>query len=235
MKKFTVAAVAVVLAASTSGIAFADKDHGVKATVGDNAAVAGGMGGGMAGGQGMMGGQNDMMKMMMKMHRDMMKGGGMGGGQGMMGGGMGGGQGMMGGGMAGGQGMMGGMSGGNMDQMDRNMMGMMMGDNANAMSSPDEMRSMLMTKMGEFDADGNATLSMTEFEALHGSLLRETMVDRFQRLDADGDGNITATEMADPADRLENRQMLNQNGQAGQMTPGANNMMNDDANATESN
>ena len=183
MKKFTVAAVAVVLAASTSGIAFADKDHGVKATVGDNAAVAGGMGGGMAGGQGMMGG----------------------------------------------------MSGGNMDQMDRNMMGMMMGDNANAMSSPDEMRSMLMTKMGEFDADGNATLSMTEFEALHGSLLRETMVDRFQRLDADGDGNITATEMADPADRLENRQMLNQNGQAGQMTPGANNMMNDDANATESN
>ena len=161
---------------------------------------------------GMMGG--DMMKMMqnmMKMHASMMGGqGGMMGGQGgMMGGqgGMMGGQGgmmggrggMMGGqgGMMGGQGGMMGGQGGMMGMMDRDMMAMMMPN-----GGPQNMPADLSAKLGEFDADADGALTLEEFEAFHMSVVRDRMVDRFQHLDADGDGQISQNEMETAGTRM---------------------------------
>ncbi|MCB1334781.1 MAG: EF-hand domain-containing protein [Roseivivax sp.] len=61
----------------------------------------------------------------------------------------------------------------------------------------------MMMRMTEFDADRDGKLTLPEFEALHGAMMRETMVDRFQHLDADGDGRITQDEMSAPAQRLQ--------------------------------
>ena len=98
---------------------------------------------------------------------------------------MGGGQGMMGGGMMGGMGYMKGMDA-----------------DGDGTVSPDEMRAGLDAKLKDFDANGDGTLSIEEFEALHSAAIREKMVDRFQMLDSDGDGMVTADEMAAPADRM---------------------------------
>lgn len=128
-----------------------------------------------------MGGQADMMQAMMRMMMQMH--GGMMGGQGS--------------GPADAMGM-----------MDRDMMQMMMGSGmmgAGTAETPDPeaLRGMMMMRMGEYDADHNGSLTMAEFESLHGAMMRETMVDRFQHLDADGDGQITDDEMGAPALRLQ--------------------------------
>ena len=52
------------------------------------------------------------------------------------------------------------------------------------------------------DKDGNGTVSLEEFEMLHNMMMRNQMVDRFQHLDADGDGEITESEMAAQANRM---------------------------------
>jgi len=140
---------------------------------------------------GMMGG--DMMKMMqnmMKMHASMMGGqGGMMGGQGGMMGGQ--------GGMMGGQGGMMGGQGGMMGIMDRDMMAMMMPN-----GGPQNMPADLSAKLGEFDADADGALTLEEFEAFHMSVVRDRMVDRFQHLDADGDGQISQNEMETAGTRM---------------------------------
>ena len=126
---------------------------------------------------GMMGG--DMMKMMqnmMKMHASMM------GGQG---------------GMMGGQGGMMGGQGGMMGIMDRDMMAMMMPN-----GGPQNMPADLSAKLGEFDADADGALTLEEFEAFHMSVVRDRMVDRFQHLDADGDGQISQNEMETAGTRM---------------------------------
>ncbi|WP_181699719.1 EF-hand domain-containing protein [Chthonobacter albigriseus] len=46
-------------------------------------------------------------------------------------------------------------------------------------------------------ADGNQTLSIAEFEPLFNQERREQMVRAFQRLDADGDGQVTREEFDD--------------------------------------
>jgi|TARA_Y100000815_G_scaffold184249_1_gene168032 Ca2+-binding EF-hand superfamily protein len=108
---------------------------------------------------------------------------------------------MMGAGM--GSGMMGaGMAGGMMQMFDTD------GDGT---TTPEEMRTQLQAKLSEFDSDGDGNLSITEFEALHSAMIREMMVDRFQHLDADGDGAVTPEEMAAPADRMERMQMMRSN------------------------
>ena len=183
---------------ATSALAGDKHQHGstnaslsVEDSAGDSA-------GGMMGG-GMMGG--DMMSRMKKMHSMMhgdsggdMMGGGMNGG-GMMGGDM------MGGGMGGG-GMMGGnMSGG----------GMMGGDNpsydsnGDGTTSVEELREGLLTELTDFDSDSNGFLDIGEFEELNAARIRNQMVDRFQALDEDGDGQVTKDEMTAPADKMQMR------------------------------
>ena len=77
--------------------------------------------------------------------------------------------------------------------------------------TPEEMRTQLQAKLTEYDSDGDGTLSIAEFEALHSAMIREKMVDRFQDLDADGDGAVTAEEMVAPAKKLERMQMMRSN------------------------
>lgn len=135
------------------------------------------------GGPGMMANMGGMMDMMKRMHGNMMGGG-------MMGAGM-------------GSGMMGpGMGAGMMQMFDTD------GDGT---TTPEQMRTRLQAKLSEFDSDGDGNLSITEFEALHSAMIREMMVDRFQHLDADGDGAVTPEEMAAPADRMERMQMMRSN------------------------
>lgn len=126
--------------------------------------------------------------------------------------------------MAGGQGdmmqkmmpMMMGMHAGMMDQgdkpgmamMDRGMMQMMMGPGMIGAPSTEEAAAAMQARLTEFDADGNGSLSLSEFEALHSAMIRESMVDRFQHLDADGDGAVTPAEMAAPAGRMNMREKM---------------------------
>ena len=77
-----------------------------------------------------------------------------------------------------GEGMMGG-----------NMMSMFDMD-GNGAVSPEEAHEGLQSMLSDYDADGNGTLSIDEFASLHAKAMRETMVDRFQMLDADGDGSV---------------------------------------------
>jgi Ca2+-binding EF-hand superfamily protein len=53
----------------------------------------------------------------------------------------------------------------------------------------------LEQQLKEYDADSDGTLSIAEYEKLHSAMIREKMVDRFQHLDADGDGVVTRGEM----------------------------------------
>lgn len=137
-----------------------------------------GRGAGAAGGHG---GMMDMMRQMHGMHSGMMGGSGaMMGGAGMMD-------------EAGGPGHMGVM----MRAFDADGDGNL---------TPDELRSGLEDRLAEFDADDSGTLSLKEFEALHSAMIRESMVDRFQMLDNDGDGEVTGEEMTAPADRMQRMQ-----------------------------
>ena len=191
--------VALTMGAATAFPAYASGNHGQAANAQNmQAGNAGGHGGagGMMGGQGAgMGGQGGMMGG---------QGAGMGGQGGMMGGqgaGMGGQGGMMQmmqmmkqmhGQMAGGSGgMMGGMGGGQMGGM-ANLLGL---------SADGEGLQVLLE---EYDADGNGTLSIAEFEVAHSASIREAMVDRFQALDNDGDGQITAEEITAQMGRMQN-------------------------------
>jgi len=182
MKRFTVLTAAIALSAASAGAAFADADGDRDDAKAKPAHSAQAQGGG-----------HDMMAMMQQMHKGMMGGGAgmMGGGSGMMGGG----SGMMGGGagmMGGGAGMMGGSgAGGGAGMMGQQMMGMMMQNGG--------MPGAMMTG---FDADGDGKLSIEEFESLHSATIRGSMVDRFQALDADGDGVVTETEMKEMTDKV---------------------------------
>lgn len=86
--------------------------------------------------------------------------------------------------------------------------------------TPEEAAEQLQAKLEEFDADGDGSLSIAEFEALHSAIIREKMVDRFQHLDADGDGQITPEEMNAPADEMQRmqrmRRMMHSGGMSGQ-------------------
>src|SRR6056297_101972 len=146
-----------------------------------------------------MGAGHGMMDMMMRMH------GMMDGGRGM---------GMMGGAGMAGMGMMGpgGMRGAGMMNM--------LDEDGDGDVTPGEARAVLEGLLAEYDADGDGTLSIDEFETLHSALVRSTMVDRFQHLDADGDGEVTAEEITAPADLMErmraNRARVSRGDGAGQ-------------------
>lgn len=120
------------------------------------------------------------------------------------------------GGMMGGQdGMMGGFT--NMLDLDAD---------GNGTATPEEVRAGLQALLVKYDTNGDGSLSLSEFEGLHSATIREQMVDGFQMLDNDGDGQVTADEMTAPADRMET--MMNfQAGQTGAngMGAGADTMM----------
>ena len=152
-------------------------------------------------GMAMNAGGHDMMQMMMRMHAGMMSGGMMGGGGGM--------------GMMMGNGGNPGMTG---------PMGPMMGKfdtDGDGAVSPEEARGQLQAMHSSFDANGDGTLSIEEFELLHSAMIRDSMVDRFQHLDADGDGKVTAGEMTAPADRIERRTVMTSDMKPGSMMGGA--------------
>lgn len=188
MSKLTVGAIALVLSSfgAQAALAHDGSDHGNNTNKGNAAAMSG----------------NGQMN------------GGMGGSQsGMMGGGMGGSQsGMMGGGM---QSMM------KMMQMMQNMGsgamgagGSMMADtehlrsvfdtNKDGKLTPEELSAGFLADLKTYDADGNGTLSLAEFEALHAAHTSEQTVDRFQAFDADGDGQVTAQEIVVPFEQMGN-------------------------------
>jgi hypothetical protein len=144
---------------------------------------------GAPGAQGPAAGNHDMMQMMMRMHGQMMQGG-----MGMMGSGgpMGGmGQGMMGGGAS--------LMGMGLERFDTD------GDGT---VTSQEAHEGLQALMAEYDADGDEALSLAEFETLHSALIRETMVDRFQFLDDDGDGAVSVAEIVKPADMMERMETM---------------------------
>lgn len=83
-----------------------------------------------------------------------------------------------------------------MGMMDSDMMGMMR-QKAGMDGSMD-----LDAKLKEFDADKDGNLNLEEFEALHKSAMQSRMVDRFQHLDANGDGQVSSGEMMAAGGRM---------------------------------
>lgn len=153
------------------------------------------------GGQGVQGakdpavGNHDMMQMMTRMHAQMMGGSGPMGGMGMMGAG-------------------GPTSGMGIERFDTD------GDGR---VTSQEAHEGLQALLAEYDADGDEALSLAEFETLHSALIRETMVDRFQFLDDDGDGEVSVAEIVKPADMMERMKTMR-----GGMMPGPNGGMQGD-------
>jgi len=74
--------------------------------------------------------------------------------------------------------------------------------NGDGTITPEEIHSQIQAKLSEFDADGNGSLSVTEFKAMQTAAIQERMGDRFGFLDADGNGEVTQEEMSAPADRM---------------------------------
>lgn len=72
--------------------------------------------------------------------------------------------------------------------------------------TPEEARAGLTGQLETYDANGDGTLSIEEFETLHAASIRSRMVDRFQALDEDGDGQVTGDEITAPAKRMERMQ-----------------------------
>ena len=170
------------------------------------------------------------------------------------------GQGMMGNGMTDGGMTDGGMTDGGMGNMMR-MMQMMHGQKGSMMGggmmgggdhvlrlldadgdgkiSPDEFRTGMQAELAKYDADGNGSLSLAEFETMHAAHVRESTVDRFQVFDADGDGQVTAGEIAAPADRLERMMRMRSNADGGSMPMagerGSGRMMDGNGNMTDGN
>jgi Ca2+-binding EF-hand superfamily protein len=65
-------------------------------------------------------------------------------------------------------------------------------------------------QLAEFDADGNGSLDLEEYQALWLDAMRERMVDQFQAHDDDGDGAVTVEEFTERFDRMVRR--LDRNG-----------------------
>ena len=68
------------------------------------------------------------------------------------------------------------------------------GDGALTQAEIDTFRS---AQVDRADVSGDGALSLDEFETLYREFTRNRMVNAFQRLDADGDGQISAAEMDD--------------------------------------
>ncbi|MDP3961919.1 MAG: EF-hand domain-containing protein [Pseudorhodobacter sp.] len=122
-----------------------------------------------------------------------------------------------------------GMRGGHEGMMGGGMMGGMMGPNSYAMQNFDtnkdgtldaaEIAAGIAADLKTFDADGNGTLSLDEFAAMHAAHTRNMTVRAFQMHDADGDAQVTADEMAATAEMMQ-QQMAEHMGQGNMMGQG---------------
>lgn len=70
--------------------------------------------------------------------------------------------------------------------------------------TPSELSAGFLADLKTYDLDENGTLSLSEFEMLHAAHVREQTVDNFQEFDADGDGQITASEIVVPFEQMGN-------------------------------
>ena len=68
-------------------------------------------------------------------------------------------------------------------------------------------------RLAKFDANGDGQLNLQEYEALWLDAMRERMVDRFQRHDDDGDGQVTAEEFGERFSRMVARRDRNGDGE----------------------
>lgn len=119
----------------------------------------------------------------------------------------------------------GGMMGGGMGMMEGHggMMGMMGGAQSYAMAtfdtnkdgtlSPEEMTAGIQSELKAYDTDANGTLSLEEFAVMHAAHTRPMTVRAFQMHDADGDAQVTESEMAAMAAMMQSHM----NGQQGGM------------------
>jgi Ca2+-binding EF-hand superfamily protein len=92
------------------------------------------------------------------------------------------------------------------------------GDDAVTQGEIDQFRQGQITR---FDADGNGTLSLEEYQALWLDAMRERMVDAFQEHDDDGDGQVTVVEFNERYTDLVERFDRNGDGQLSAADRGA--------------
>jgi len=192
----TYTAIALFLALAVPAAAQDNHDHG-NAQGAPTGPAEGGAPPEMMGDQGQM--MQNMMHMMKQMHQKMMGQGGM---QGMT---MGHSQNSDPRGQMGGMGMgpIGGRGTDRMGMMDGDMMDLMSRRHAGSASPSGDISEKMSMHMKQFDANGDGTLSLAEFETLHSALVHESMVDRFQHLDADGDGKVDSIDDLIEKARLE--------------------------------
>lgn len=76
-------------------------------------------------------------------------------------------------------------------------------------------------QIGAVDTSGDGSLSIDEFDTLYRAFTRSRMVDAFQRLDADGDGQITPAEIDTPLERMVERMDRDGDGVLTLKRPGA--------------
>ncbi|GAB4360883.1 MAG: hypothetical protein Kow00114_14920 [Kiloniellaceae bacterium] len=84
--------------------------------------------------------------------------------------------------------------------------------NADGKLSQEEIDQSRSARFGQFDGDGDQSLTLQEYEQLWLDAMREVMVDRFQDLDADGDAKITAEEFKRPFAKMVQRRDRNGDG-----------------------
>jgi hypothetical protein len=84
------------------------------------------------------------------------------------------------------------------------------GDDKVTQAEVDQVR---QDRLAEFDANGDGSLTLEEYQALWLSVMREHMVDRFQALDDDGDAVVTVEEYIEPFSGMVSRLDRNDDGE----------------------
>ncbi|MEQ9641117.1 MAG: EF-hand domain-containing protein [Alphaproteobacteria bacterium] len=68
-------------------------------------------------------------------------------------------------------------------------------------------------RLAKFDTDKDGKLNLAEFEAVWLDFTRKRMVDAFQRLDENGDAQVTEAEYLEPTKRMVTRMDRNDDGE----------------------
>ncbi len=84
--------------------------------------------------------------------------------------------------------------------------------NGDGALTQDEIDTARAGRMAQFDVNGDKALTLDEYQALWLDAMRERMVRAFQRLDTDGDANVTATEFEKPLAHMVARADHNEDG-----------------------